>query len=441
MKKPEKDKRIIAGILIILCFLTGCEFQDSRLEQLWTTVSQYVNSEEGNQLAEELKAHKQQVESNEIVDESSYEKVAKTAADGKEREEEQEAAGEEEDKAQEPENQAFQGRFYYSLLSDSMKVVYGEVYESIISKKEVEVSTLSTENLDIAFQCVLNDFPEIFYVSSYHFVEHTRATETVKLVFSADYEMTEEEIANAQVQIDSYVQTCFAGMSAGMSQYEQVKYVYDYLITNTEYDLNAPNNQNICSVFIGRKSVCQGYAEATEYLLQKLGFTVSVVNGYVGSGNRHAWNILLVDGNYYYMDTTWGDVDYQSAEGTDTGIAKEVMPINYDYFLITTEELRVTHEINNTVPLPACVATGNNYYRKEGLYFEAVDKEKLAQVFQGAKDKGQKAVTIKCSDNAVYEAMRAYLLDEQGIFQYTDNKSSVTYYDSSQMRTLCFWME
>ena len=128
-------------------------------------------------------------------------------------------------------------------------------------------------------------------------------------------------------------------------------------------------------------------------------------------------------------------------EGEETGISKEVMPINYDYFLITTKELENTHQINNTVPLPACVETKNSYYQKEGLYFESVDTEKLSKVFDTARENGQAAVTIKCSDDTVYQAMKNYLLEEQGIFQFTTNKDSVTYYDSSQMRTLCFWLD
>ncbi len=439
MEKRRKDKRIIIGIVLIaFCFLSGLCLRESRLRQLMKAVSQYVDVEEGEQFANKLKEHKKQMEDTKVLADESFEAVKAPEPEILEEPEEEEPEGKE---GTDGEEDIFSGRFYYTYLSDSLKVVYREVYESIISGKETEVSTLLKENLDIAFQCVLNDFPEIFYVGGYHYTEHTRAAETVKLVFSADYTMTEEEINEAGPKIDAYVQACFAGMSDAMSQYEQVKYIYDYIITNTEYDLEAPNNQNICSVFIEGRSVCQGYAEAMEYLLQKRGFVISVVNGHVENGNRHAWNILMVDGNYYYLDATWGDVDYQSAEGTDTGIAKEVMPINYDYFLITTEQLNVTHQINNIVSIPACVATQNNYYRKEGLYFEEVDKERLAMVFQNARDRGEETVTIKCSNASVYEAMRSYLLDDQGIFSYTVNKSKVTYYDSAQMGTLCFWLE
>lgn len=442
MEKRRKDKRIIISIgVIAFCFLSGLCLRESRLKQLEEAVRQYVDEKEGEQLANKLKEYKKQVEDTQVLADESFEAVKAPEAeilDGQSIGKESEPAEKERDGGEED---IFSGKFYYTYLSDSLKVVYKEVYESILSRKETEVSTLLKENLDIAFQCVLNDFPEIFYVGGYHYTEHTRATETVKLVFSADYTMTEEEIREAEPKIDAYVQSCFAGMSSTMSQYEQVKYIYDYIITHTEYDLEAPNNQNICSVFLEGRSVCQGYAEAMEYLLQKRGFVISIVNGYVENGSRHAWNILMVDGNYYYLDATWGDVDYQSAEGTDTGISKEVMPINYDYFLITTEQLNVTHQINNIVAVPACVATQNNYYRKEGLYFEAVDKEKLAMIFQNARDRGEETVTIKCSNDSVYTAMRSYLLDDQGIFNYTVNKSKVTYYDSQQMGTLCFWLE
>lgn len=441
MNKAGKGKRSIAILLIVSCFLSGCSVNRSWLEEGRNEWLAAANTQEALKLSEELNAHKMQVEDEQIVKEGQASKEpadAEEATQGKA--DTGEIAGNSQVTVTEHDSR-FEKRFYYGLLSDSMKVVYGEVYDSIMTRQESEVSTLLTDNLDIAFQCVLNDFPEIFYVSGYHYTEHTRATETVRLVFSPDFELSEEEVEETRKSIDAYVECCLAGMTPGMSEYEQVKYVYDYIINHTEYDLNAPDNQNVCSVFIGHKSVCQGYAEATQYLLQRLGFTISIVNGYVENGSRHAWNIIMVEGNYYYLDTTWGDVDYQSAEGEKTGISKEVMPINYDYFLITTKELEETHQIHNPVPLPACVATKNSYYQKEGLYFESVDKEKLAAVFEEARKKGETAITIKCSDAAVYESMRSYLLDEQGIFQFTTNKDSVTYYDSSQMRTLCFWLE
>ncbi len=72
------------------------------------------------------------------------------------------------------------------------------------------------------------------------------------------------------------------------------------------------NKIRISSVsFLNKKTVCQGYANATQYLLTLLGIPAVVVTG-TAEGDTHAWNLVQLDGAYYFMDTTWGNSSYNN---------------------------------------------------------------------------------------------------------------------------------
>lgn len=61
-------------------------------------------------------------------------------------------------------------------------------------------------------------------------------------------------------------------------------------------------------------ALCDGYALAYEYLLQRAGVTSTMVCGYAGSSEddteKHAWNLVQLDGDWYEVDATWDDLDF-----------------------------------------------------------------------------------------------------------------------------------
>ena len=101
----------------------------------------------------------------------------------------------------------------------------------------------------------------------------------------------------------------------GKSSYDKLKAIHDYIIDHVEYDYDNYKNDAYLvkhatySAAITGKTVCQGYAKYFYRLANKAGIECRVVDG-TANGGRHAWNLVKIDGKYYYVDVTWDDGNY-----------------------------------------------------------------------------------------------------------------------------------
>lgn len=330
--------------------------------------------------------------------------------------------------------------YAFGQLSGEEQDLYLEILDALLYFREnVKLSSCDKELISRMFQCVLNDHPEIFYVEGYTYTEYTLGSLLKKITFTGSYTISREEAAEKQKGIDNYVNQCLAGIPEGADEYERVKYVYEYLIHHTDYDVAAKDSQNICSVFLEKRSVCQGYAKATQYLLNRAGIFSTLVLGRVVGGEGHAWNLVRIDGAYYYVDTTWGDASYQAVGSSYP--AGKIPTINYDYLCVTTGQMEQTHSFDNVVEMPLCTATEANYYVREGFYFEEWDEDRIEGVFADSYRRGDSYVTLKCAGPVVYQKMRGALIEEQGIFRFLDCQGgSVSYVDNEKQYSLSFWL-
>lgn len=404
---------MFTGLLAAILFLNGCSY-----EELACEVRDYLQLNNEEQVL--------------LKDEDSG------AVSARELEDVEQAPAEAVDGLKEEQTQAF----HYNRLSEPEQKLYGEILYILQEHLEdIQISTTDSGEVEKVFQCVLNDHPEIFYVEGYTLTRYALGEELKMMTLSGTYSMTPETIEAKKQLIDSYVNQCFVSLPTGDgSQYAIARYVYEYLIENTEYDAGAPDNQNICSVFITHRSVCQGYAKATQYLLQKAGIEATLIMGTVQNGEGHAWNLVKLDGENYFMDTTWGDASYQMTEGSVQN-AGSLPPINYDYLCVTTGQLSKTHTIEEVVPVPVCTAMTDNYYVREGLYFTELSKDRITDVFARAYERQSSYVTLKCSSREVYEEIRRFLIEEQGIFEFLNpDTGTVSYAENVEQLDLSFWL-
>ena len=320
--------------------------------------------------------------------------------------------------------------YAYETLTAEQKTVYDEVYRIILAHdSKVKVSTCDEKVLEKAYRSVIADHGGIFWVSGYNYTQYTMGKKIVSIDFSPSYTMERTERDSYQRRIDAVVDSILKNVDPSWGDYEKAKYVFEYLAGNVEYQMGTEQNQNIISVFLNKKTVCQGYANATQYLLTLLGIPAVVVTG-TAEGDTHAWNLVQLDGAYYFMDTTWGNSSYNNgASGMGTFI-------NYNYFAVTTGELQKTHQPNDDIIVPVCQAVKDNYYVHENLYFDTWDADSIGNVYRAAYERGDGFCSVRFADRELYEQAFTYFITDQKIVHYCKGLTSLYYLEDSDQNVL-----
>ena len=207
--------------------------------------------------------------------------------------------------------------------------------------------------------------------------------------------------------------------------------MFRLLITNVSYNIEAQENQNVLSVFLYGETVCRGYAAAYQYLCTLAGIECCVVEGVAGD-ETHAWNLVRLDGEYYYVDVTWGNASYARDSGEDIS---DISFIDYAYFGFTTEEMQRSHEPYGTFTLPVCTATADSYYVHEGLYVAEWDADTIGSLLAYGYNNGT-SVGIKFASYDLLDLTMAYFIDESHIVDYCPGITSASYIREDSMYVL-----
>ena len=327
---------------------------------------------------------------------------------------------------------AYAENYAYLTLGDTAREVYHEMLTAILGHEEkIKVSTLEADVMEEVYRSICADYGGLYWESGYVYTQYSRNGEPTGMEFQPKYTMDSDEREEIQQQIDASVEELLAGISVQDSDYEKAKYVFEILVQNVDYDAEAENNQNIISAFLNRATVCQGYACATQYLLRLLGIQSAIVTGNA-NGESHAWNLVRLDGNYYYMDTTWGNSRYLDS---DSQMEKYV---NYNYLAITSEEISRTHILDNSFSLPECTHVEDNYFIKENRYFEEWNPESVGALLKESWNAGGGDVAVKFASPDLYAQALQYFITDQHIADYCENISSIFYLEDKELYVLTF---
>ena len=310
--------------------------------------------------------------------------------------------------------------YYFKQLNEEEQRVYREFLKGIRAREKDFYLTLSQDDsIDRCYHAVLKDHPEIFWVHNHEKIYKTTYSDSDYCTFTPGYIYTESEISEIQNAMEAGFQEVSSLIPADASDYEKVRIVYTYVIDNTQYQAS-DDDQSIAGVFWKKEAVCAGYAGAVQYLLERIGVPCIYVDGSTqGSTEGHAWNIVKLDGEYYYVDATNGD--QPDILNGNAAQLEEHKTIIYDYLCPFPEEYEKKYIRSEELTVPDCTAKDMNFYVLNQGCFDGYDWETIYDYCKMRLDNGAAVVRFKFSNQEAFAAACNELLDNgevQNVAQY-----------------------
>ena len=151
------------------------------------------------------------------------------------------------------------------------------------------------------------------------------------------YYLNQEQIDSELKKINKETEKFINGCDSTWTNLEKILYTHDYICKSVNYNYTAANSDatqtdltkiywrthRLNGVLVDKSPVCDGYARAMVYLLEKIGISSSLVTS---TSMNHAWNLVNLNNKYYHVDSTWDDMN---CDGRAI----------YEYFLVSDTEM------------------------------------------------------------------------------------------------------
>lgn len=337
-------------------------------------------------------------------------------------------------------NELGYGRMLLSAETKGEKYTY--IYDKLnegVKKYDTEITLDKSYNITEEEVSYVYDFLKGDYPENYKFLSgYTYYTDDQDIVFKIKpyYAISISEHQNQVSQMNAVADILLEGIDVNkIGEYEASKIVYERLAEHVTYNLDAPACHTGYAALVNREAVCDGYANAYQFLLKKLGIMTYMVSG-IANGGGHAWSLVRINGEYYYTDATWGD-----------GNGK----IYYSYLNCSYDKMAQDHSFDVDFEIPKSTATKDNYFvvAKSVVDFNNLGEVNLVDFVKRQGPIINIQINNLTGENALHEAFFGLnhhtALEYMGLSSYgisasfvpTSNELVITYFDNNLTEIPC----
>ncbi|MHB7980432.1 protease [Clostridium sporogenes] len=271
---------------------------------------------------------------------------------------------------------------------DIIRDVLERVEPSVSIKLQEDIVDLDSSELLMLLESIYSRYPEVDYGcpemhpkirDDQDSFQSPEGEVNINITYKLDKATIEMEKAAVKVKVQEIINNV---IKEGMSDVEKELVLHDYIVKNTEYNMDnhnkkiiLPDDCNAYGVLVKRIGTSEGYSKAMYELLKAAGIeckyvTGISVHGAVG-GDRHSWNMVKLDNEWYNLDVTWDEPIFNK-NGSNNSLDK----VNHTYFNIPDNIFHKDHKRGNyeNDEYAKCTATKYSYENIDTSQFVSYGK-------------------------------------------------------------------
>lgn len=187
----------------------------------------------------------------------------------------------------------------YNKVASAIMLWDGASSEIIVDMSAYTIPVSQSKNF---VTTAINLHPECFVFSGqFKYSYNTSSNNITNVYLYIDKSYSKEDIKKFNDTADRIL----SAVDTSWTALQKIIYVHDYLVSHIDYDKTL-SKFNAYNAIVEENAVCQGYSLAYEYLLNRINtdYECQIVTS---SSINHAWNLLTLNGQNYYIDATWDD--------------------------------------------------------------------------------------------------------------------------------------